>query len=655
MSCFATLFQVTAQASTPLERPAALAADIEFWRRVYGEITTSQGFIHDSARLDIIYATVNLSKGNDRSRYSSAVAADEQYVAALRAVAGGKREGLSSAEQRVVNLWGPDLNKAVLLAASERVRFQLGQSDRFREGIIRSGAWEAYVKKAIADADLPTEIAALPHVESSYNPAAYSKVGAAGMWQFMQSTGKRFMRIDNVMDERLDPYHSTRSAILLLKQNYQVTQSWPLAITAYNHGASGMRRAIAELGTDDITTIVREYKGRTFGFASRNFYVSFLAAVEVADKAEYYFGKLSRDPPDMSAVVKMPSYIDSRTLIEALGVSETYLARMNPSLSAVVWRGSKHIPQGFDLRLPTTVDDPTVFLASVPASAWRAEQIPDLFHIVQKGETLSAIAPRYGARVSDLIAINSLTSRAFIRTGQKLILPAGVAASAGPAVNQGIYPAQADAGVASVAEPGGAASVGVLVSAPTTQTATASADVSEVEAQVEVEMAVVDAQSSQSDFASDRLDQPRLLADPNDYSVAKDQTIRIQEGETIGHYADWLGIRASDIRRVNAMRNQSGVRVGRRLKLEFTKATPGEFEAARILFHQSMQEQFFAQHLIVGTAEHLVRSGESIWVLAERRYEVPVWLLRQYNPDLDLENVKPDTRVIIPVLSTVIS
>ena len=121
----------------------------------------------------------------------------------------------------------------------------------------------------------------LPHVESSFNAAAYSKVGAAGLWQFMRSTGRRYMRVDDAVDERLDPYRSTEAAAQLLAYNYRVLGSWPLALTAYNHGAAGMRRAKESVGTDDFVKINRTYNSRTFGFASRNFFPSFLAALTI--------------------------------------------------------------------------------------------------------------------------------------------------------------------------------------------------------------------------------------------------------------------------------------------------------------------------------------------------------------------------------------
>ena len=143
---------------------------------------------------------------------------------------------------------------------------------------------------------VPEEIAALPHVESSFNPAAYSKVGAAGLWQFMPSTAKRFMRVDGVVDERLDPYSATEAAANLMLYNYRLLGSWPLAVTAYNHGPGGLRRAQEELGTSDIAVIVKRYQGATFGFASRNFYVAFLAALEVDRNAEKYFGPIAPLP-----------------------------------------------------------------------------------------------------------------------------------------------------------------------------------------------------------------------------------------------------------------------------------------------------------------------------------------------------------------------
>ena len=140
---------------------------------------------------------------------------------------------------------------------------------------MRSSSYATHIAETFANLGLPPELAVLPHVESSFNANAYSKVGAAGLWQFMRSTGRRYMRVDDAVDERLDPYRSTEAAAQLLAYNYRVLGSWPLALTAYNHGAAGMRRAKESVGTDDFVKINRTYNSRTFGFASRNFFPSF--------------------------------------------------------------------------------------------------------------------------------------------------------------------------------------------------------------------------------------------------------------------------------------------------------------------------------------------------------------------------------------------
>jgi membrane-bound lytic murein transglycosylase D len=87
------------------------------------------------------------------------------------------------------------------------------------------------------------------------------------------------------------------------------------------------------------------------------------------------------------------------------------------------------------------------------------------------------------------------------------------------------------------------------------------------------------------------------------------------------------------------------------VKLDFSKVTPDQFEARRIEYHRALQEAFFTQFRIQGTSEHVIKRGESVWVLAQQRYNVPIWLLRQYNPDLDLGSVHPGARLVIPLVT----
>jgi membrane-bound lytic murein transglycosylase D len=141
-----------------------------------------------------------------------------------------------------------------------------------------------------------------------------------------------------------------------------------------------------------------------------------------------------------------------------------------------------------------------------------------------------------------------------------------------------------------------------------------------------------------------------LLSDPSDYSVADDRTIEVQPLETLGHFADWLGIRTQRLRDINGLAFRTPVAVGKRIKLEFAEIGIDDFESRRIDYHRGQQDAYFEQHVIVGITEHEIRRGESIWVLSLRKYKVPIWLFRQYNPELDLNTVQPGMIVRFPQL-----
>ncbi|MDE2220581.1 MAG: lytic transglycosylase domain-containing protein, partial [Gammaproteobacteria bacterium] len=311
------LLPALAPAANPgIPEPPELEPDIRFWMRVYAEITTNEGFIHDQRDLSVVYQTLHFDPAQPpRERERLVNAAREHYQAILRRLASGAAPQ-DEDERRVAGLW-PGAAGTRLAQAADDVRFQLGQADRFRAGLQRAGAWESHIAQTLAQDGLPPEIAALPHVESSFQPTAQSKAGAAGLWQFIRSTGRRYLRIDRSVDERLDPYRSTEAAAQLLLYNYRLLGTWPLAITAYNHGAEGMRRARDQVGSDDIVQIVRRYHSPSFGFASRNYYASFLAALRLDRDPERYFGALHREHATASQelALEAPARIDALTTV----------------------------------------------------------------------------------------------------------------------------------------------------------------------------------------------------------------------------------------------------------------------------------------------------------------------------------------------------
>jgi membrane-bound lytic murein transglycosylase D len=144
--------------------------------------------------------------------------------------------------------------------------------------------------------------------------------------------------------------------------------------------------------------------------------------------------------------------------------------------------------------------------------------------------------------------------------------------------------------------------------------------------------------------------QSSLLSDPSDYTVAEDLTIEVQPLETLGHYGDWLSIKTQRLRDINGLAFRTPVVVGQRIKLDLGKVDAQSFENLRAAYHKEQQDTFFRNNTITGVTEHVVRRGESVWILALRKYDVPVWLFRQYNPELDLNNVQRGTRLNFPVL-----
>lgn len=631
-------------ADSDFPQPAALDRDVEFWLRVFSTVSTDEGLLHDNRNLAVVYEVLPMpEKTGRRSRNRKVAARRKHYQAVLRGLAAGNRDSLSDEEQRVLDLWPDNVSNEELAAAAGRIRFQHGLADRFAEGLARAGRWRAHVHESFTRHGVPLELAALPHVESSYNPAARSHVGASGIWQFTRGTGRRFMRVDHVLDERNDPFLATEAAAKLLAYNYSITGNWPMAITAYNHGLAGVRRAMRKHGDTAYVDILRNYNGRAFGFASRNFYVAFLAAKKIDQDPGRYFPGVSPEAADTFAVFRLNDYIPADDVVNLFGMSQREFARYNPALQPTVWTGSKYIPRDFELRVParrvaTSVDE---LLASIGEDRRFETQLPDLFHTIVRGDSLSRIAEEYDTTVATLVALNGLRSRHRIRAGQQLRLPA-----AGPApavVAAAATPADQEI-PASVPEP----STEMLADAPALPggpEAPMTAD--RVELPVTDVLGDADEGSAQSASL-----QSEMRSDPSDYTVGSDLTIEVHPLETLGHYADWLGIRTQRLRDINGLAFRTPVEVGRRIKVDTSKVPADDFERLRAEYHRQQQDNFFRHNTITGVREHVVARGESLWILSLRRYDVPVWLFRQYNPEIDMHRVTAGTRVQFPVLAS---
>jgi membrane-bound lytic murein transglycosylase D len=244
------------------------------------------------------------------------------------------------------------------------------------------------------------------------------------MWQFMRVTGKEYgLRIDRSIDERRDPFESTRAAAALLNQNYQTLGSWPLALTAYNYGAGGIARAVADRQSDDLVELIRDYNHPYWGFAPKNFYAEFLAAVDVAKNINQYFPGTELDAPLIVQEIELKKGVSLALLAKNTRLTHSELLGWNPALSAQ----TRSIPVGYRVKVPLdSRTDPIIQVAQtwVQEPPARVQEPPDVLrHRVKRGETLMQIARRYGASVAKIMQINGMRKSHPLQVGSTLLIP----------------------------------------------------------------------------------------------------------------------------------------------------------------------------------------------------------------------------------------
>jgi membrane-bound lytic murein transglycosylase D len=439
-------------------KPPSLRPAVEFWKKVFAVWSEHQIAIHDTEHLGRVYSVLDFREqaaaGESKLILElSKKAAVENEKARIRGILmrldarAGNDGGLDAEERKIWNLFASKDGRPRFAAATapDRLRAQPGLKERFARGVRMSRRYLAEMEEIFATEGLPTELTRLPLVESCFDISAYSKVGAAGIWQFMPATGRSYMTIGGVVDERRDPLRATRGAARHLRENYEALGSWPLAITAYNHGRYGMHRAVRETGTTDIGQIVRRYRGPLFGFASRNFYAEFLAAIEVEANHKEHFGELEFDAPFRGDEVMLRSALSGSAAASCADVSPEELALLNPAVDSAVFRGRANLPRGYLLRVPhgsagafqqrlaqiasdarvVAVSEPKRRVASSKRGA-RASRAASSYrtHKVRSGQTLSQIASRYGVSVRRLKSANGLRG-SVVRAGQVLRIPTG--------------------------------------------------------------------------------------------------------------------------------------------------------------------------------------------------------------------------------------
>lgn len=598
-------------------------SNVLFWEKIYSHYSLTEAVIHDSKDLSKIYEVIPLLgpdlPGAARMNSLFQQHAIKKYREILKNIADQKP--VTAEEKRVAALFPKENRHRALALAAENVRSQRGQKERFLAGVIDSGRYMKEIKRILQAYNLPEELAYLPHVESSFNFLAYSKIGAAGIWQFTRATGEQYLTIDDTLDERLDPVLATHAAAKYLKKSYTTLNNWPLALTSYNYGLAGTLRAVNEQG--NYEKIFLHYNKGHFKFASRNFYSEFLAALKIAQQLEEIH-KAQIKPAQSSRYLNLPGYVDITEIRKHFGISTETIKALNPALRASVILGEKHIPKGYTLRLPAEKKTNRL-LASLPSTFYKKEQKATLFHRVQKGETAGSIARLHGVSLKKLMQANNLDEYATIYLHQRLRIPKQLG---------GVRKTQQN--------------IPKITARNKVKISNSGHDPTPI--------LVARKKQHPSGKGYDYLP----IKDPNVYNVfniyqkngATYGYITVQPEENIDLYEKWLGS-GSTVADLNKLSPDRYVTPGQQLLLVFDRIPPTHFEEKRLDFLQATEENFFSAFTVIGQQIYRVLSDDTLWDLCYNKFDIPLWLLERYNSAISLTQLSQEQELIIPIVQQI--
>lgn len=446
--------------------PTGMERQVQFWVDIYTKYSTTQGVIHDLENIDLIYEVVDFksleqdktitSRQKEKLKKKLVEDAKDRALALIEKLETLKEDkDLNENEKKVFKYFAnlKDENKFKDAKDKNRIRFQLGQADRMEKAIFVSGRYLEDFERIFVENKIPKELTRLVFVESSFNVLARSKVGASGLWQIMPYTARPYKYLSATIDRRNYPLDATKLAVKLLKDNYNMLQSWPLAVTGYNHGPAGVRRITESYKTRNLAELVQNVRSkRSFGFASRNFYASFLAALEVERNANKYFKDVKWSKALDAKEVKLPVAVKYKDILNWFGGDDELAQVYNPHITHQARELGRQIPLGALISVPSIkYDEVLISMAkgkmssqeklagveqrelsfskpteskSAPSSAVSANSSSKVSkYKVSHGDTLIRIAEDFGVKVQDIMRMNELESARKIYKGQILRIP----------------------------------------------------------------------------------------------------------------------------------------------------------------------------------------------------------------------------------------
>lgn len=416
--------------------PPGLERQVSFWLDIYTKYTANQGVLHDSEQIDFIYKELDFTdiEGNstlnsfqkERARDKRVRTAKKEVVDRLTKLSKlDSSKGLSGEDLRYWRLFSKvkESDKFIKASKDGRLRFQLGQKDRIILGIYYAGRYIEDFEQIFKKEGLPKELTRMVFVESSFNIYAQSRVGASGLWQIMPFVGRNQLMMNAAVDERNHPWIATKLAAKILKQNYKMLEDWPLAITGYNHGAYGIKRLARKHNATGIVELLENAQTKgNFGFASRNFFASYLAVLEAERNAAKYYGQVVWSQPLPKTEFKLATAIKYEELLEWFGGDETLAKLFNPHISYNARKGRVPIP----VKSTIYVHKKNAAQAKKALETF-AQQKRRIFkprsYRVSRGDTLIRIAKKFGVSVKTIMDSNELKKKNHIRVGQVLSIP----------------------------------------------------------------------------------------------------------------------------------------------------------------------------------------------------------------------------------------
>lgn len=601
---------------SPFYITPALEGRVEFWRLIFTKYGEHQMLMHHRQHPEIVYSALDFSpmaeKYTGRELSNIKERAVERETERVRQALGRLADGLppeSAFEKRIERLFAQQgINHPAYYREAmdpDQIRTQTGIKERFEAGLQRSGRYMYAIEQIFRREGLPADVGRLPLVESSFDYTAYSSAGAAGIWQFVRSTGKNYLRIDSYIDERRDPILASRAAARYLAHAYERIGNWPLTITSYNHGITGVLRGARETGTTDIARIIKEYKGTGFGFASSNFYTEFLAALDVYRNYKRYFPNLAKEEPWYFDEVRLTRGVSVRELLRMSQTSSEDFERLNPAILDPVIIGRANIPAGFLVKLPRGHGNRVIqqlgsgSVLTLDGANQHFERTLDeakargksKTYVVQPKDSVAGIAKKFGVSREELMSANGLKDAKHIKVGKSLVIP-----GSGPVVTGKIQ-----------------------------------------------EQAAKTVESSEKKPAAEEKAGPKAAASPEAGTGA---THKLEPGESLGGVAKHFGVPLPELLELNGITDPKKVRAGRELKIpaghkaaekaepaapqansEFDNEPKGEPKAkpAKSEVKSNVKESKGNE------ATYQVQSGDTLLKIA-KKLNVPVDTLKKLNP-----------------------